>query len=38
LECGLVDSFEEFVEDDALEGGAFAEISRFDDFELTMGK
>jgi len=35
LECASAISFEVFVEDDALEGSAFAERTLFDDFELT---
>ena len=34
MECVLADSVEVFVEDDALEGGAFDEYQIFDDFEL----
>ena len=34
LECGLADSLEVFVADDALEGGAVSECHIFDDFEF----
>ena len=34
LECASADSFEVFVADNALEGGAVDERQLFDDFEL----
>jgi len=34
LECGIANSLEVFVADDALEGGAFVERLLLDDFEL----
>jgi len=34
LECGIANSLEVFVEDDALEGGARGERQLFDDFEV----